>query len=48
MVAFLLVWVGGAAMIGFGVGIPEMSVLTILASVAFILASRRTSSERVF
>lgn len=47
MVAFLLVWVGGAALTGFGVGMPEMIVLTILATIALVLANRRTSSERV-
>jgi len=47
IVAFVLVWIGGAALVAFGVGIPEMLVLTILASIAFVLASRRTPSERV-
>ena len=47
MVAFVLVWIGGAALVAFGVGIPEMLVLTILAAIAFVLASRPTPSERV-
>lgn len=47
IVAFVLVWIGGAALVAFGVGIPEMLVLTILASTAFVLASRRSPSERV-
>jgi len=47
IVAFVLVWIGGAALVAFGVGIPEMLVLTILASIAFVLASRRTPSEGV-
>lgn len=44
--AFFLVWVLGAALMGFGAGIPEMIVLTLLASWAFALASRQTARER--
>lgn len=34
-------------LIGFGLGIAEMVLLTVFASSAFVLASRRTKSERV-
>jgi hypothetical protein len=46
MLAFLLVWVVGAALVGFGAGITEMIVLTLLALVAFVLASREPASQR--
>ena len=44
--AFLLVWVGGATLFGFGLGLPEMVGMAILAAGAFVLASRRTARER--
>lgn len=44
--AFLLVWVGGAALLGFGVGIPEMILLTVLTLVAVVVASRGSESQR--
>lgn len=47
MVAFLVVWGVGATLIGaFGIGLPEMIGLTLLAVGAFVLASRQTASER--
>ncbi len=46
MVAFLAVWVCGAALVSFGVGLPEMIGLMLLSMGVFVLASRRTASER--
>lgn len=41
MLAFILVWVTGSFVVGFGVGFPEMIVLTLLASIGFAVANRR-------
>ncbi len=45
IVLFLAVWIGGASIIGFGVGFPEMGVLTVLAAGAFMLANRRRARD---
>lgn len=41
MLAFILVWVTGMFAVGFGMGFPEMIVLTLLASIAFAVVNRR-------
>ena len=46
IVAFVLVWVVGASLIGFGLGHVEMVALTLLASGALVLASRRSTRDR--
>ena len=46
VVAFLVVFVAGAPLTGFGMGMPEMVGLTLLASGAFVVASTRISAER--
>ena len=46
VLAFLLVWAGGVALLRFGAGIPEMIVLTGLALVTFVVAGRGSDSER--
>jgi hypothetical protein len=47
IVVFLVVWVGGATLIGFGAALPEMIGLSLLATAAFLLPNRRRASERV-
>ena len=45
ILAFLVVWIGGAALFGFGVGVPEGIVLSFLALIAFVVASRGPKSD---
>jgi hypothetical protein len=47
LVAFVGVWVSGALVIGFGLGVAEMIGLTLLATGAFVLVNRRLARERV-
>jgi hypothetical protein len=44
-VAFVGVWVSGALLIGFGLGVAEMIVLTLLATGAFVLVKSRLARE---
>jgi hypothetical protein len=46
LLAFLGVWLGGALLIGFGVGMLEMIGLTLVATAAFVLANRQSARER--
>ena len=41
ILAFLLVWAAGMFLVGFGMGFPEMIVLSLVASVAFAVTNRR-------
>jgi hypothetical protein len=45
IVAFLVVFLAGAMLGGFGMGVPELVALALLATVAFVLASTRTSRD---
>jgi hypothetical protein len=45
IVAFLLVFFAGALLGGFGMGVPELFALTLLAGVALVGASTRTSGD---
>ena len=46
VLAFLLVWVAGTVFVGFGVGVPELIVLTLLASMAFAVVNRHPTPRR--
>ena len=46
LAAFLLVWGAGAMLIGFGLGLPEMIGLALLAVGAFALVNKRRERER--
>jgi hypothetical protein len=46
MLAFLLVWIAGMFLVGFGVGFVEMIGLTVLASIAFAVVNRRPHQRR--
>ncbi len=39
LVAFLVVFAAGSMVFGFGMGVPELTVLVVLAGVAFAVAS---------
>lgn len=41
VVAFVVVWVGGASLLGFRAGIPELVVLTAVGAGGFALVNRR-------
>lgn len=43
MLAFLGVFMSGAALGGFGMGVPELAILLLLAGGAFVLASREAA-----
>jgi hypothetical protein len=40
-VAFLVVFAVGSLVSGFGMGVPELTLLVVLAGVAFLVASTR-------
>lgn len=46
ILAFLWVGAGGVMLSGFGLGAPELVVLTVVATGAFVLVSRGPARER--
>jgi hypothetical protein len=47
MVVFLVIFVAGSMLGGFGMGIPELAILALLAgAVAFVVATRSTGDDR--
>lgn len=45
IIAFALVWAGGATLLGFGAGVPELAGLFLVAASALAIANRWPGSK---